>query len=906
MPGSTWSRPVAGARWAAQTSAASPTASARVASLSWRGRGGDAPQRRSPSNRVEVGGQALRQARRHPAEAVADRRRAAGRQQELGRRAAGRPRRPAPTVRWSVGSNERSESISSPKNSIRIGSGSDGGKTSTMPPRRANSPRPATSVTGTYPRSNSSCRSASWWSRAPSRSSRGRRRQVGRGDRVLEQRLDARDEDPRPGRSAMRRAPRPGRPSRRRRARSARRRGRSAARGPRPRPGRPSHAPSSSATRSPISASRAIQTSRSPSARGRGPPRGSSSRRAGPPRGRRGGRPPRRRRSARPSRSRRAANVPVAASSGGSAERSGRRWPPPLRAAARGRRRPWSRPQAVGGGRRPAGGARPRPRRRPRRRRSRPRASGRARGRGARRSRSRRARRSGGRGRAGRAAGSSGIGQASGSGRRGSGASPSSSGGCRRRPAGRPTSPGAASRVVSAGRSSNMLKRLAALFVPSRAHASTASAAASSSSSRRCCSSGAKRGQDVVDGVAVRLADPDPQPAELLGAELVDDRAQAVVAAGAAALAEAQLAERQREVVGDDQQVGQRRVLAGQHLADGEPGVVHVRQRLDEGQVEAAEAAHDDVGRVALAARPVQPARSASRSRTSQPMLWRVPAYCDPGFPRPTTTFNRPSADSTTGPDPAPGGPAAMVARRTSSRLGEEPSARGRASRPPRPARRGPSRRCGACRGSPAGAARRRATSGRRRSGRRGPSSAWSIARSTETTMSPRCGRRPGGSGKRWPCARGVPARRSVAPGCGGNASGGSSGNDRTSVGPVRARGGPRSARRARASSDRISPIEAGRRRRRPRRAAAAIARASAAPETGADDPVADRQVDPPRPEVERPGHEAGPLARRHRRRPRAATRARRPCSAGRRSAGGTCRAAGRRTPRGSARGRAA
>ena len=55
----------------------------------------------------------------------------------------------APMLRWSVGSNERSVSISSPKNSIRIGSGSDGGKTSTIPPRRANSPRPATSVTGT-------------------------------------------------------------------------------------------------------------------------------------------------------------------------------------------------------------------------------------------------------------------------------------------------------------------------------------------------------------------------------------------------------------------------------------------------------------------------------------------------------------------------------------------------------------------------------------------------------------------------------------------------------------------------------------------------------------------------------------------------------------------------------------
>ena len=45
---------------------------------------------------------------------------------------------------------------------------------------------------------------------------------------------------------------------------------------------------------------------------------------------------------------------------------------------------------------------------------------------------------------------------------------------------------------------------------------------------------------------------------------------EAVVAARLPALAEAQLAERQREVVGDDQQVGQRRVLAGQHLAHGD------------------------------------------------------------------------------------------------------------------------------------------------------------------------------------------------------------------------------------------------------------------------------------------------------------------------------------------------
>src|SRR5690348_11843171 len=36
---------------------------------------------------------------------------------------------------------------------------------------------------------------------------------------------------------------------------------------------------------------------------------------------------------------------------------------------------------------------------------------------------------------------------------------------------------------------------------------------------------------------------------------------------------------------------------------------------------------------------PVQPARSARRSRTIQPMLWRVFAYWSPGFPRPTTIF---------------------------------------------------------------------------------------------------------------------------------------------------------------------------------------------------------------------------------------------------------------------------
>ena len=47
-------------------------------------------------------------------------------------------------VRWSVGSKLRSESTSSPNSSIRTGRAEPGGKTSTIPPRRANSPRPAT------------------------------------------------------------------------------------------------------------------------------------------------------------------------------------------------------------------------------------------------------------------------------------------------------------------------------------------------------------------------------------------------------------------------------------------------------------------------------------------------------------------------------------------------------------------------------------------------------------------------------------------------------------------------------------------------------------------------------------------------------------------------------------------
>ena len=144
-----------------------------------------------------------------------------------------------------------------------------------------------------------------------------------------------------------------------------------------------------------------------------------------------------------------------------------------------------------------------------------------------------------------------------------------------------------------------MLKRFAAFDVPWRAHSSTASAPASSSSSSRCRSVRLESVEDVVLEAAIRRADPDPQPAELLGSQLVDDRAEAVVAARPAALAEAELAERQREVVGDDEQVDERRVLAGEDLADREAGVVHPGQRLHERQVHPVEPAHRHRRRVA-------------------------------------------------------------------------------------------------------------------------------------------------------------------------------------------------------------------------------------------------------------------------------------------------------------------
>ncbi len=134
------------------------------------------------------------------------------------------------------------------------------------------------------------------------------------------------------------------------------------------------------------------------------------------------------------------------------------------------------------------------------------------------------------------------------------------------------------------------------------------------------------------------------------------------MAAVAAALAEPQLAERQREVVGDDEQVGQRGVVAGEHLADGQARLVHVRQRLHERQVEAAVAAPDDGGGVALAA-TAGPAGTIRQAVHDHPAdVVPGPRVLRPGVPEADDELHRTLRRQPNRARSRPGGPARMVA----------------------------------------------------------------------------------------------------------------------------------------------------------------------------------------------------------------------------------------------------
>ena len=117
---------------------------------------------------------------------------------------------------------------------------------------------------------------------------------------------------------------------------------------------------------------------------------------------------------------------------------------------------------------------------------------------------------------------------------------------------------------------------------------------------------------------------PTRRRAKSLCLQLTDDRAQPVVAAGAAVLAQPQPTERQGHVVDDDEEFVEGNTLSGQHLANGDAREVHVGRGLDEDELPIIKAATHGGRAVARLRAAAAPVRSARRSSTIQPMLWRV------------------------------------------------------------------------------------------------------------------------------------------------------------------------------------------------------------------------------------------------------------------------------------------
>ena len=133
---------------------------------------------------------------------------------------------------------------------------------------------------------------------------------------------------------------------------------------------------------------------------------------------------------------------------------------------------------------------------------------------------------------------------------------------------------------------------------PTATSDSTASAARATSAA--ASSSGANGDEhevgDVARIAAAGAADADPQPEELRAPEPPRDRAQPVVAGEAAAEARLQAADLEVDLVVDDEQVLERRLVerdGGLHRA---PGVVHVRVGLEQREPAAVD---PDVGDVA-------------------------------------------------------------------------------------------------------------------------------------------------------------------------------------------------------------------------------------------------------------------------------------------------------------------
>lgn len=89
--------------------------------------------------------------------------------------------------------------------------------------------------------------------------------------------------------------------------------------------------------------------------------------------------------------------------------------------------------------------------------------------------------------------------------------------------------------------------------------------------------------EDIVFGIhPFGPLDADAKPVEDVCGKMLDDRFEAVVAAGAALLAQADLEERDVHVVGDDEDVLRRDLEIVADGADGLAGEVHVGARLEQ------------------------------------------------------------------------------------------------------------------------------------------------------------------------------------------------------------------------------------------------------------------------------------------------------------------------------------
>lgn len=82
--------------------------------------------------------------------------------------------------------------------------------------------------------------------------------------------------------------------------------------------------------------------------------------------------------------------------------------------------------------------------------------------------------------------------------------------------------------------------------------------------------------------LSVGPADPDLQARKILGAEVLENRADSVVPARPALFAKPQAAERQRDVVVDHQHFGSRPLVERGHLAHAAAAVIHERLRLEQ------------------------------------------------------------------------------------------------------------------------------------------------------------------------------------------------------------------------------------------------------------------------------------------------------------------------------------